>query len=324
MYRRLLKYSLSTLAILLIAGCSYDTEINSSVEERVPVTFELATVPLSITRTTTCIDEVWSTGMEVSVKCTADGETNDLNKVKKYVTASNGGSGFKLSGDGSANTFYWLNRSAQKSFELWYPYSATKPTTFPVDFDQASNTNNLQDYDLLYASVSNLTASSSVVSSLSFYHQMSCLKVIVTEVPSGEEVTGVTVGYNNVAVTGTWTAAASNYVSGTGGASWTIADGDKKNTIILKKIAASPVAYCCILPPQSFGDANTTLITITTKETATPTNTHTYTCNGAITLYAGNLHTYSVNVAMGLSFKTTVTAWPGSSDGNYHGGSCTY
>ena len=322
MYRRLTKYVLSMLAILLIAGCSYDTEITSAVQERVPVTFELKTAPFNITRSTTYENNLWSAGMNVSVKCTADGESANLNDTKTYVTASNGSGGFKLEGINVANTFYWLDRSAAKSFELWYPSGDDIRKSQSVLDDQTSA--DLASYDLLFASTTVSNAAASTVASLAFFHQMSCVIVNITEVPVGEEVTGVSFGSSNVAVKGTLsTAAMSNYStsSSSGGATWSVVSTDKINTIELKELASNK--YCCILPPQSFGDGSTTLLTITTKETATPTTTHSYSCTGAMSLYAGNLHTIDVNIAIGLSFKTTVEDWPTSGD-NFHTGTATY
>ena len=323
MYRRLAKYGLSMLAILLIAGCSNDTDLETSVEERVPVVFELASKPLNCTRATYDNNSTWSTGIDIAVKCTASslGETT-VGTVKNYVTADNGSGGIKLKGKGDAvaNTFYWLLKNDSKSFCMWYPYSATMPTSLNVDADQRSS-NNCNDqefasYDLLYAEVINKTASNlPLAGPVNFYHQMARLSVHIAYVPAGETVQSVQLGANNVAITASdWSPTAANDNASTTstneGAGWTL--GTQGSTINLRATTAG-TDYTCILPPQTIGTASTTLLTITTSR-------DTYTCKGTVKLCAGNHHTLNVTIEQEVQITATVTAWTdgGTTSINWH------
>ena len=296
------KYGLGMLAILAIAGCSSDTDQETRVEERVPVTFQLAKSPISITRaaTTTYGDGVWDTGMEVAVKCT-QGTEGDINLIKKYVTSNNGSGGFKLEGYNPLNTFYWLDKTDTKSFQFWYPYSAAMPTGMSVDKDQ-SDLNNCNDaefasYDLLYAEVSGVKSSDMPVATLSFYHQMALLSVTITSIStefSDEEVTEVKLGNDDVAVTcSSWTPKASNYTTSGTGAGWTVSNSDKINTVTLRKVSSTN--YICILPPQTVGSASTILLSIKTNK-FTDHGSKYYTCKGSIDLKAGNITEVEVSI----------------------------
>lgn len=296
------------LAVIATASCTGDTdEIVGGVGEKVPVTFNLTSAPITITRATYDDGATWATGQEIAVKCTADGESINTNDVKKYVTADNGSGGIKLVGYDTSNTFYWLNKTVSKSFQLWYPYSATMPTSMTVAADQSSATDAaFASYDLLYAVSTGLTAATSNVATLAFYHQMSRLTVNVAFDASvtGETVSGITMGNSDIKRTcTTWTPKAANDDASTGGlegAEWgSLSDA---STITLRSISATQ--YTCILPPQTV--ASTKLLTITT----TGNGTRTYILNDGITLCAGNHHTINVTLSRtGITVNTTVNTW---------------
>lgn len=308
MYRRFLKYGLWLLAVVATASCTGDTdEIVGGVGEKVPVTFNLTPAHIAITRATYDDGATWATGQEVAVKCTADGESLNLNDVKKYVTADNGSGGIKLEGYDTSNTFYWFNKSASKSFQLWYPYSSTMLTSKTVADDQSSvSASVFAGYDLLYAESTGLTAASSTVATLAFYHQMSRLTVNISFDASvtGETVSCITMGNDDIKCTcTTWTPKAANDDATTGaleGAEWgSLSDA---STITLRSVSATQ--YTCILPPQTV--ASTTLLTITT----TGNGTRTYILNDGITLCAGNHHTINVTLSRtGITVNTTVNTW---------------
>lgn len=320
MYRCLTRYGLSLMAGIMVVSCSSSPDlVTLAEEERVPVTFQLAQPDIIVTRATYDDGSVWTTGVNVSVKCT--GGTEELNTVKTYVTADNGASGIMLQGSDATNTFYWLKKDVSKSFKLWYPASADLPTSKAVDADQNTVLEPVfADYDLLYAEVNSVTATDMPYPTTSFYHQLARLTVNVTMtqgvggIAADEVVTGVNFGTANVAVSGDVTMATSNYNASTssGGAQWTL--GSASATITMRTVTDG-TEYTCILPPQTIGDANTVLLTITT-------NHDTYTYSGAFTLYAGFHHTINATVSrMGVIITASVNDW--GSGGNIGSGSGT-
>lgn len=297
------------MTALAFASCSAgDDSLTTTIEQTAatPVTFQLAQQQPGATRATYDDTGTWTAGQAVGVKCTADNENRDLNDIKKYVTQAAGNS-VTLEGDDEANTFYFFNQAtASKSFALWFPYSASLPTGMEVDADQTSA--DLEDYDLMYAEVAGVTASSAATAN--FYHQMSRLTVIVTKgdgTETDETVTSVTLGDGNVAVTGTATLAASHYnaTASTTGASWT--PGTQEETVTLKSITGG---YSCILPPQTIGSATTVLLSITTNKG----KTYTYKHSEAYTLLPGVHHTINATISrVGITITVGITDWtPGT------------
>lgn len=308
MYRRLTKYGLSMLAVFGIAGCSYDTEIISSVEEKVPVTFEIATSEVSITRADTYTDAgVWTGGENVAV--------NDGTTTKTYTVSSNGSGGFKLTGSNTDNTFYWLIKSESKTFEAWYlkgnaSYLNAKPTSMTVAADQTSA--DLNTYDLLYAQTDALTAATSTVPSLTFYHQMARLTVAITKGTgaTSETVTSVSLGNNNVYRTRALSAFAASHYNGTsGGATW--GTSSDQSTIKMKQVSESN--YTCLVPPQTIGSGSTILLTVTTSDGG---NTRTYTTTGSVSLQSGQHMTLNTTISRtDITIVPSITAWPASYSG---------
>ena len=317
---RLTKDMLWGVAAVLAAACSADAEVPASADGRSPVTFSLGRSLTVGTRAANhTVGNSWEVGDALGVKCTASGEAGQQGTVKQYVVADNGG-GLQLQGADAANTFWWLDKSDAKSFQLWYPYSAVMPTSMSVPADQGSVAD-LDAYDLLYAAVGSRTAANMPETSLAFYHQAARLTVNIASVDTGdatETVTQVRLGSDNVAVSATgWVPAASNYNSGTssGGAGWT--RGTQSATVTLHALSAGG-SYACILPPQDIGSESATLLTVTTNRSKS------YTCTGSLALRAGNAAVLNVTVKQsGLSVVGAITAFGnggGSASGNATGG----
>jgi len=316
---RLTKDMLWGVAAVLAAACSADAEVPASADGRSPVTFSLGRSLTVGTRAANhTVGNSWEVGDALGVKCTASGEAGQQGTVKQYVVADNGG-GLQLQGADAANTFWWLDKSDAKSFQLWYPYSAVMPTSMSVPADQGSVAD-LDAYDLLYAAVGSRTAANMPETSLAFYHQAARLTVNIVSVDTGDDgetVTQVRLGSDNVAVSATdWVPAASNYDSSTssGGAGWT--RGTQSATVTLHALSAG--SYACILPPQDIGSEGATLLTVTTNRSKS------YTCTGSLALRAGNAAVLNVTVKQsGLSVEGAITAFGnegGSASGNATGG----
>jgi len=317
---RLTKDMLWGVAAVLAAACSADAEVPAAADGRSPVTFSLGRSLTVGTRAANhTVGNSWEVGDALGVKCTVSGEAGQPGTVKRYVVANNGG-GLQLQGADAANTFWWLDKSDAKSFQLWYPYSAAMPTSMSVPADQGSVAD-LDAYDLLYAAVGSRTAANMPETSLAFYHQAARLTVNIAGVDTGDDgetVTQVRLGSDNVAVSATdWVPATSNYDSGSGsgGAGWTC--GTQSATVTLHALSAGN-SYACILPPQDIGSESATLLTVTTNSSKS------YTCTGSLALRAGNAAVLNVTVKQsGLSVVGAITAFGnegGSASGNATGG----
>lgn len=323
MFGHLKKYVLCQLAVFIIVGCSSDMDINTNHGGIEPVTFNLTNTPLNMTRTNTYEDNAWATNIEVAVKCTADPSNVQLDLVKKYKTADNEASGYKLIGFDEANTFYWYSANLL-SFQFWYPYSATMPTSMTVAADQRSS--NVTDadfdaYDLLYAEQENLSAATSTVATLPFYHQMALMTINLTIDASIADETLESVTLNSTddiyCTCSSWTPVTANddaTSSNKEGADWGSLS-NPTNTITPRNISAGK--YVCILPPQEL-PASTTL-TFTTRLSDNSTRTYQLVGGfaGGLTLCAGNNHVINVTMSrMAITAKIVVNPWDSDGSGS--------
>ena len=325
MYRHLIKYVLCQLAVITVFGCSSDADINTGDGEKTPVTFNLAGTPLNVTRTTTHEDNSWAINLEVAVKCTEDQDPNNsqLNQVKKYVTADNDASGYKLVGSDEANTFFWFS-SRLLSFQFWYPYSAAMPTSMTVAADQRNSqvTDAVFDaYDLLYAEQKEVTPAISTLATLPFYHQMSLMTLNVTIDGSVTDETLESVTLNSdgdiFLTCSSWTPVTANddaTSSAKEGAEWgTLSDA--VHTITPRQLSGGK--YVCILPPQDL-PASTTL-TFTTRLSDNSVRTYKLVggFEGGLSLCAGNNHVINATVSrIGVTAKIVVTPWDPEGSGS--------
>ena len=323
MYGHLKRYMLCQIAVFIIAGCSSDTDMNTSHGGVEPVTFNLTATPLNITRANTYEDNSWSPNIEVAVKCTDDPSNVQLNQVKIYKTTDNDASGYKLIGSDVSNTFYWYSANLL-SFQFWYPYSATMPTSMTVAADQRSS--NVADadfdaYDLLYAEQENLSAATSTVASLSFFHQMPLMTINVTLDASvaGETLESVTLNCSDdiYCTCSAWTPVAANddaTSSNKEGADWGSLS-NPTNTVTPRHMSAGK--YICVLPPQVL-PASTKLTFITRlADTSTRTYQLVEGFAGGLTLCAGNNHVINVTISrMEVTAKIIVNPWDPEGSGS--------
>ena len=112
-------------------------------------------------------DGQWTTGDEVAiqVKGVKDG-------VKKYTptSISNNAATATLQAATDETPFYWKSTTEEKIVSAWYPYTATKPSTFIVKKDQngTDGTDGYQASDLIYVASQKVTYSGS--KELTFKH----------------------------------------------------------------------------------------------------------------------------------------------------------
>ncbi|MBE6257727.1 MAG: fimbrillin family protein [Prevotella sp.] len=311
MTREKINIVIMALAAVLLAGCADETREGAA--ERVPVSF-WSGIARSSTRTTTR-DNVWSGSEHIMI---TDGVT-----IKTYKPASEGTS-VALEAIDSDNILYWPIDKGSRTFEAWYPANGgSKPTVWTVATDQnaLADASTFDDYDLLYAT-SGVVSNGSTVT-LDFYHQMAHVIVYIRGLAwTGQEISSITFGSNNVAVTGTVAMGTTGIPSAS--VNWTVSSGDKTNTVTLRN-QANTLTYECLLPPQTGGSSSTTLLAFHTKTDqayyeANRTSSEgswepvmankTYHYNAPIDLEAGKEYSFFIRLErVGLSVASMITDW---------------
>ena len=296
---------------MTFSGCA--DEAQETTAEKIPVSFRSGIAQAS-TRTTTR-DNVWSGDEQLSV--------TDGTSTKTYKPSSEGTS-VALEPIDDANTLYWPIDKGSKIFEAWYPDNGgTRPTTWTVAADQNAlgDVSTFDGYDLLYAT-SGVVSNGSTVT-LDFYHQMAHVIVYIRGLAwTGQEISSITFGSNNVAVTGTVAMGTTGIPSAS--VNWTVSSGDKTNTVTLRN-QANTLTYECLLPPQTGGSSSTTLLAFntTTDQTYYETNrtssegswepamaNKTYHYNAPIDLEAGKEYSFFIRLErVGLSVASMITDW---------------
>ncbi|WP_044269427.1 fimbrillin family protein [Bacteroides timonensis] len=233
-----------TAVLLLAAACTQD-ELSGGKGEplpegKYPMTFATTVEGVTATRATT--DNTWAGGEEVAVQVV--GTANP----KKYTASTDG----KLSAATDETPFYWKSTTEEKIVSAWYPYTATKPSTFIVKKDQSgtvqSGTDGYQESDLIYVASQKVTYSGS--KALTFKHLP--VKVVVNlkagNGVTADEVKGATVTIVNQATeSGAITEGTTSTDATTGGtttADWSVAQVTSGDIDITPK-KVTPAATDC-------------------------------------------------------------------------------
>lgn len=232
--KRILQTACTLTAVLLLAAACTQDELSGGKGEtlpegKYPMTFATTVEGVTATRATT--DNSWAGGEDVAVQV---GNANP----KKY-TASTGG---KLSAATAVEPFYWESTTEEKIVSAWYPYTATKPSTFIVKKDQSgtvqSGTDGYQESDLIYAASQKVTYSGS--KALTFKH----LHVKAGDGVTADEVEDATVTIVNQATeSGAITEGTTSTDATTGGtttADWSVAQVTSGSKAITPKVITCP------------------------------------------------------------------------------------
>ena len=292
MYRiRHIAYSL--LAASLLAACTQDEQPSLQGEM---LTFTASIEGGGLTRAT--VDNTWSGGETVALQINAGGWLN--------YTAD-------ASGNLTGNDYYWQNTDPV-TVQGICPATAAGSTTWSVESDQSSY-RNYQSGDLLATGVT--TVNYGNAANLTFRHQTAKLVVNIVDGPIVPDNPEVTVGNNNLALTGTFTkpSSGSSFGTWTPGAqtgSITPYRLSYPNTVAGKTIK---VSYAALVIPQIL-DAGTKLISILING-----QLYTYKLPLDITWKPGCVYTYTITVrAEGLEVLVddTIQDWTdgGSESGN--------
>ena len=283
MYRiRHIAYSL--LAASLLAACTQDEQPSLQGEM---LTFTASIEGGGLTRAT--VDNTWSGGETVALQINAGGWLN--------YTAD-------ASGNLTGNDYYWQNTDPV-TVQGICPATAAGSTTWSVESDQSSY-RNYQSGDLLATGVT--TVNYGNAANLTFRHQTAKLVVNIVDGPIVPDNPEVTVGNNNLALTGTFTkpSSGSSFGTWTPGAqtgSITPYRLSYPNTVAGKTIK---VSYAALVIPQIL-DAGTKLISILINR-----QLYTYKLPLDITWKPGCVYTYTITVrAEGLEVLVddTIQDW---------------
>lgn len=231
--KRILQTACTLTAVLLLAAACTQNELADNQgkplpEGKYPMTFATTVEGVTATRATT--DNSWAGGEEVAVQV---GTANP----KKYTASTDG----KLSAATGVEPFYWESTS-DIDVSAWYPYTATKPTTFIVKEDQSgtvqSGTDGYQASDLIYVASQKVTYSGS--KALTFKH----LPVKVTvHVKAGDGVTADEVEDATVTIVNQATESGA-ITEGTNTADWSVEQVTSGDIDITPK-AVTPAATDC-------------------------------------------------------------------------------
>ena len=290
MYRiRHIAYSL--LAASLLAACTQDEQPSLQGEM---LTFT-ASIEGGLTRAT--VDNTWSGGETVALQINAGGWLD-------YTADAYG----NLTG----NDYYWQNTDPV-TVQGICPATAAGSTTWSVESDQSSY-RNYQSGDLLATGVT--TVNYGNAANLTFRHQTAKLVVNIVDGPIVPDNPEVTVGNNNLALTGTFTkpSSGSSFGTWTPGAqtgSITPYRLSYPNTVAGKTIK---VSYAALVIPQIL-DAGTKLISILING-----QLYTYKLPLDITWKPGCVYTYTITVrAEGLEVLVDDTIQDWTDDGGENG-----
>lgn len=291
MYRiRHIAYSL--LAASLLAACTQDEQPSLQGEM---LTFTASIEGGGLTRAT--VDNTWSGDETVALQINAGGWLD-------YTADAYG----NLTG----NDYYWQNTDPV-TVQGICPATAAGSTTWSVESDQSSY-RNYQSGDLLATGVT--TVNYGNAANLTFRHQTAKLVVNIVDGPIVPDDPEVTVGDNNLALTGTFTKPSSGSSFGT----WTPEAQNGSitpyrlpypNTVAGKTIK---VSYAALVIPQSL-DAGTKLISILING-----QLYTYKLPLDITWKPGCVYTYTITVrAEGLEVLVDDTIQDWTDDGGENG-----
>ena len=290
MYRiRHIAYSL--LAASLLAACTQDEQPSLQGEM---LTFT-ASIEGGLTRAT--VDNTWSGGETVALQINAGGWLD-------YTADAYG----NLTG----NDYYWQNTDPV-TVQGICPATAAGSTTWSVESDQSSY-RNYQSGDLLATGVT--TVNYGNAANLTFRHQTAKLVVNIVDGPIVPDNPEVTVGNNNLTLTGTFTkpSSGSSFGTWTPGAqtgSITPYRLSYPNTVAGKTIK---VSYAALVIPQIL-DAGTKLISILING-----QLYTYKLPLDITWKPGCVYTYTITVRVeGLEVLVDDTIQDWTDDGGENG-----
>lgn len=291
MYRiRHIAYSL--LAASLLAACTQDEQPSLQGEM---LTFTASIEGGGLTRAT--VDNTWSGGETVALQINAGGWLD-------YTADAYG----NLTG----NDYYWQNTDPV-TVQGICPATAAGSTTWSVESDQSSY-RNYQSGDLLATGVT--TVNYGNAANLTFRHQTAKLVVNIVDGPIVPDNPEVTVGNNNLALTGTFTKPSSGSSFGT----WT--PGEQTGSITPYRLSypntvagkTIKVSYAALVIPQIL-DAGTKLISILINR-----QLYTYKLPLDITWKPGCVYTYTITVrAEGLEVLVDDTIQDWTDDGGENG-----
>lgn len=304
------KYFLFAAVALMAASCITDENENANVQNDNAIRLT-SSLPGAVTRATNGL-------LEGNSATTSEQNFANTTPVKVKVTDTNASpityEPVDYTADGSGGLtatpaqYYPASGSAVNIY-AYYPSTASTDTDgFAVLLDQgsaASGDNNYKASDLMYATLSGITKSSTDEQrTLTFNHKLS--KIIVTLAKgtgmTDGEINAATVTLKDVVYKGTFTPADGSFTA----ASADVA-ANKGDIVIAEN--ASTTAHAAIVVPQD----------VAGKKIAVTINgaTQEYTIPASTTFATGTYNSYTITVAKsGLTVTSTIGNWNEGSSGS--------
>ena len=292
--------------VLALTACSDDTTGDDSrlPDGEYPMTFTAAVDGLTVTRAGTANGE-WTTTDQIAVQVSNAGSGNE---IKIYAPSEDGNNATLTSDD----PFYWQSKDETKTVSAWYCGDGSTasggintggvPTSWSVQPDQNEG-EGYQMSDFLYAAPKDISFGSTD-KSLDFTHQTARVVINIKKAEAATEIssiTKVTIGYNNLALSGTYSVPAEgNATTDT----WNTSGGT--GTITPKDITSSGSSdilktYAALVIPQNMSDKKFIAVTLTDN------NTYYYTPGDTdADLKSGTQYTYNITVKYGYLEVVTV------------------
>lgn len=293
---------LPLLTVSLLTACTQDelAEGNTLPDGQYPLTFSVDGISVSASTRST-VEGNWVGAGTVAV------QIGDVVKEYKVTADANDNTKATLS---STDPFYWQKNDEVKRVTAWHPYNNGTLTEWKVADDQSSGISNC---DFIYAQGD--IKFTDQTKSLTFHHQMAKVVVnVVNETLNTTSKDAVPITLNNVSLTGTFNATATNEED-----KWKVDAAQQTSSITPHPVNAGK-SYEAIVIPQTIAAGNT-LFTLNVNGYDSPFY---YTVpTGGITWKAGNEYTYDITVTpTGLEVTTDVSiGW--TEDGTSSSGSVT-
>ena len=303
MKKKFVSLHVLALALIGLAACSEQQEIDSAGGAGKPVLLSATTGDIALTRAADGLLDSFSGGEQVTVAM-KDNTTGDVSTaVYTLGTPSTPSAGKSALAYTSGTQLVYPNNEVT----LYAVYPSGSMDSHTVAHDQTGDGGYKQS-DLLYARTTVATSAMGQVQNLAFSHQLAKLRITVANT-SGLSITGLTL--NNVQRKVTYT--------GMGTASLTLtpaaADDGDGNTIEFGPASASTDAsqtYTCVFPAQDWSGDQFLTITTSTGTTAT----YTLTTSTTSSFVNGQVYALTVNLTpLSIGQTATLTGWPGTGGG---------
>lgn len=287
-----------TAALLLLAGCTTDTQKEGGAEGRVPVSISVSGVPYNIygTRTsdffTRASTQIQKSQFDADEKFIVHFDSGVAPEDATFTTIN--GNGATVVAEGSEQP-YFLEDATESVIHAYYPSTVNSSITqFTVQQDQRT-ADGFKASDLMYATTTAVKSGTSVTAALQFEHRLAKIVAMVTAGDSVRKIFSVRIvgGYRTISVPNGLTCELGHTYSD---------PNSQENYITMWDRQEGDTAVVCaaMLPPQDINDAFLEVVT----DNGSYLSSLTKTLEGS--------HTYNLALTVGKAMKDTGTGGSGA------------